>query len=194
MQEVSHLLVSLRSEEVYDPSPGFFAGVMQHVGERRSRAFLCEPLFARSGLRAPAGVRIADDPGGPRRIPGHPRNRFPTGPSPEAVMAQQDSPLSIPPPRRTICWSRSRPMSSTSLLERRRSRNSWNPKLACAVALVLVFLCGGALGALLMDLRVHNRMRPPAFDTTAGTDAVLRTAPKGTGPHPRPVRADSKRA
>ena len=59
-------------------------------------------------------------------------------------------------------------MSSTSLLDRAAVRSSWNPKLACAVTLVLVFLCGGALGALLMDLRVHNRMRPPAFETTAG--------------------------
>src|ERR1044071_7109856 len=59
-------------------------------------------------------------------------------------------------------------MSSTSLLERAAVRNSWNPKLACAVALILVFLCGGAVGALLMDLRVHNRLRPPAFDTAAG--------------------------
>jgi hypothetical protein len=36
------------------------------------------------------------------------------------------------------------------------------------VALTLVFLCGGALGALFMDLRVHNRYRTPVFDTPVG--------------------------
>src|SRR5215471_2237046 len=61
-------------------------------------------------------------------------------------------------------------MSSTSVLEKPGARSSWNPKVACALALVLVFLCGGALGAMLMDLRVHSRlrMRTPAFDTAAG--------------------------
>src|SRR5689334_17595720 len=59
-------------------------------------------------------------------------------------------------------------MSSSSLLEGSSIRTAWNPKAACALALVLVFLCGGAVGALLMDLRVHNRMRPASFDTAAG--------------------------
>jgi hypothetical protein len=59
-------------------------------------------------------------------------------------------------------------MSSTSLLERAAVRTSWNPKVACGVALVLVFLCGTAVGALVMDFRVHDRMRAPAFDTAAG--------------------------
>lgn len=35
--------------------------------------------------------------------------------------------------------------------------------MACAAVLTLVFLCGAAAGALIMDLGVHNRMRPPAF-------------------------------
>lgn len=59
-------------------------------------------------------------------------------------------------------------MSSTSLIEKVAVRRSWNPKVACAVALALVFLCGSAAGALLMDLRIHNRLRPAAFDTAAG--------------------------
>jgi hypothetical protein len=42
-------------------------------------------------------------------------------------------------------------------MERTRTSRWWNPKLACAVALGLVFLCGAASGALVMDLRVHNR-------------------------------------
>lgn len=44
----------------------------------------------------------------------------------------------------------------------------WNPKVACALALALVFLCGGAVGALSMDLIVHNRQRTPSFDTSGG--------------------------
>jgi hypothetical protein len=59
-------------------------------------------------------------------------------------------------------------MSSTSLMERAAAGRSWDPKVACAVALTLVFLCGGALGALVMDLGVHNRYRTPVFDTPAG--------------------------
>lgn len=44
---------------------------------------------------------------------------------------------------------------------------SWNPKMACALALGLVFLVGAATGALLMDFKVH-RNRIPAFETPAG--------------------------
>ena len=46
--------------------------------------------------------------------------------------------------------------------------SSWNPKLVCAVSLALVFLCGSVAGALVMDLGVHNRQRPPAFETAQG--------------------------
>ena len=45
---------------------------------------------------------------------------------------------------------------------------SWNPKLACALALVLVFLCGAAAGAVAMNLGVHKSLHQPAFDTPAG--------------------------
>src|SRR5215471_9713297 len=58
-------------------------------------------------------------------------------------------------------------MSSTSLLERTTAGRSWDPKVACAIALTLVFLCGGALGAILMDFRVHNRARTQVFDNPA---------------------------
>jgi hypothetical protein len=58
---------------------------------------------------------------------------------------------------------------STNLLESPAvGRSGWNPKVACAVSLVLVFLCGAVLGALTMDLVVHNRQRAPAFDTSGG--------------------------
>lgn len=60
-------------------------------------------------------------------------------------------------------------MNSASLLERTAPGRSWNPKAACALALALVFLCGAASGALVMDFRVHNRNRTPsaAFDAAA---------------------------
>ena len=45
---------------------------------------------------------------------------------------------------------------------------TWNPKLACAVTLGLVFLCGAAAGAVAMNLGVHNLLHQPGFDTAAG--------------------------
>jgi hypothetical protein len=49
-------------------------------------------------------------------------------------------------------------------MEKAGPSRSWNPKLACALALGLVFLCGAASGALVMDLRVHNRPRTLSSD------------------------------
>ncbi len=45
---------------------------------------------------------------------------------------------------------------------------SWDPKVVCAVTLALVFLCGAAAGAVVMNLGVHTRFHQPAFDTAAG--------------------------
>jgi len=39
--------------------------------------------------------------------------------------------------------------------------------------LVLVFLAGAVVGALFIDLRVHNRTSPPAFDTPQGKTAFF---------------------
>lgn len=59
-------------------------------------------------------------------------------------------------------------MSSTSVTDRAPvSGKSWNPKLACGITLLLVFLCGSAAGALVMDLGVH-RTRIPSFETPQG--------------------------
>lgn len=58
--------------------------------------------------------------------------------------------------------------SSPGLLDRLVVGSAWSPKLVAAVSLSLVFLCGGVLGALVMDLGVHNRQRPPAFETAQG--------------------------
>ena len=57
---------------------------------------------------------------------------------------------------------------STSVLEKPSSTKVLDPRLACGLALVLIFLCGAAVGALVMDLRVHNRAAAPAFDTPQG--------------------------
>jgi anti-sigma factor RsiW len=92
MQDVSHLLVSLRSEEVYDRSPGFFAGVMQRVGESRTApsfaslfsldlAFGRRLVFASLMTLAILGGYLVTR-----------ETDSPAGPSPEAVMAQQDMP------------------------------------------------------------------------------------------------------
>lgn len=58
--------------------------------------------------------------------------------------------------------------SSPGLLERFSVGNAWSPRLVASVSLALVFLVGGVFGALVMDLGVHNRQRPPAFETTQG--------------------------
>ena len=62
---------------------------------------------------------------------------------------------------------------NTNLLERPVAGRSWDPKVACAVTLILVFLCGGAVGALVMDLGVHNRSHQAAFETPAGKRAYF---------------------
>jgi len=62
---------------------------------------------------------------------------------------------------------------STSVLDKAAPWRLWNPRYACATALVLVFLCGAAVGALVMDLGVHNRAHPPAFDTPQGRAAFF---------------------
>ncbi len=62
---------------------------------------------------------------------------------------------------------------SISVLERSVPARLWNPRFACGIALALVFLCGAAVGALVMDFGVHNRTSPPAFDTPQGRAAFF---------------------
>jgi Spy/CpxP family protein refolding chaperone len=57
---------------------------------------------------------------------------------------------------------------STNLLERTSIGRGLDPRVACAVVLALVFLCGAAAGAVAMNLGVHNRFHQPAFGTAAG--------------------------
>src|SRR5215475_4445814 len=49
----------------------------------------------------------------------------------------------------------------------------WDPRVACVVTLTLVFLCGVAAGALVMNLNFHTHLHQPAFDTPAGKAAYF---------------------
>jgi hypothetical protein len=92
MRDVSQLFVSLRSDEGFDPSPGFFATVRQQVEDRRlvptfaglfamDFAFGRRLVFASLLTLAVLGSYLVST-----------EIEYPTGPSPEAVMAEQDSP------------------------------------------------------------------------------------------------------
>src|SRR5580700_9828892 len=63
--------------------------------------------------------------------------------------------------------------TNPGLLERLSVTGTWNPKLVAAMSMSLVFLCGGVFGALVMDLGVHNRQRPPAFETAQGQSMLF---------------------
>ena len=56
---------------------------------------------------------------------------------------------------------------SSATLGRIVTSRPWFPRLASAVTILLVFLCGAALGAVIMNLG-HARLHQPAFDTPAG--------------------------
>ena len=63
--------------------------------------------------------------------------------------------------------------TSPGLLDRLAVSTSWSPRLVATASLTLVFLCGAVAGALVMDLGVHNRQRPPAFETAQGQSVYL---------------------
>ena len=92
MQDVSRLFDSLRTEEPWEASPGFYAGVVRQVGERPAApsfanffsldfAFGRRVAFACLLTLAILGSYLVTREAG-----------LPAGPSPEAVMAQQNSP------------------------------------------------------------------------------------------------------
>jgi anti-sigma factor RsiW len=92
MQDVSQLFASLRSEEIESPAPGFYARVMEQVGERMAVPSLANMfglnlawgrrlIFASLLTLAVLGGYLASRESG-----------YAAGPSPEAVMAQQESP------------------------------------------------------------------------------------------------------
>jgi anti-sigma factor RsiW len=92
MQDVSQLFVSLRSEELFDPSPGFYACVREQVNVRKSvptfaGLFTMDFAFGRRlvfasllTLAVLGGYLVSSE------------IEYQAGPSPEAVMAEQDSP------------------------------------------------------------------------------------------------------
>lgn len=92
MREMATLFGSLRTEEVLDPAPGFYAGVMRRVEERKPApsfaslfaldfAFGRRLVFASLLTLAVLGTFLATN-----------EAQSPVGPSPEAIMAQQELP------------------------------------------------------------------------------------------------------
>src|SRR4051795_5452983 len=59
---------------------------------------------------------------------------------------------------------------SPNLLAKGTLGRSWDPKVACMITLTLVFLCGAAAGAVVMNIGMHNRLHQPSFDTAAGRE------------------------
>ena len=57
---------------------------------------------------------------------------------------------------------------SPNLIEKVTFTRSWDPRAVCAITLALVFLCGAAAGAVVMNLGVHNRLPRAGFDTPEG--------------------------
>ena len=57
---------------------------------------------------------------------------------------------------------------SPRVLEKVTFSKAWDPRIVCAVTLALVFLCGAATGAVVMNMGVHTRLHQPKFDSAAG--------------------------
>jgi anti-sigma factor RsiW len=92
IQDLSELFVSLQSEETLEQAPGFYARVIKRVGERQAVPsfagfFALDLAFARR--LALAALLIFAILGSYLVIR---EGEYPTGLSPETVMAQQNSP------------------------------------------------------------------------------------------------------
>jgi anti-sigma factor RsiW len=92
MQDVSQLFVSLKSEEICEPSPGFYAGVVRQVEKETAApsfagvfaldfAFARRLVFASLLVLAVLGSYLVSR-----------ETEYPAGPSPEAILAQEDAP------------------------------------------------------------------------------------------------------
>lgn len=55
-----------------------------------------------------------------------------------------------------------------NFMEKTTFSRTWDPRVVCVITLALVFMCGAAAGAVVMNLGVHTRLHQPAFDTAAG--------------------------
>jgi hypothetical protein len=62
---------------------------------------------------------------------------------------------------------------SHNLLVRRPLSRYYNPKVAGAITLILVFLCGAVVGALAMNLGVHARLHRAPFWSDSGKAIYL---------------------
>src|SRR5690242_11669360 len=92
MQDVSVLFADLRTGEPVEAAPGFYARVMQRVEDRRPAPSIAE-LFARNlifGRRLALSCLLTLAVLGSYLVSRE--TRYAPEPSPEAVMAQQDSP------------------------------------------------------------------------------------------------------
>ena len=91
MQEVSQMFASLRREDEWEPSPGFYAGVVRRV-ERQARPSLAS-LF---NLNFALGRRLAFASLVVLAVMGSylitRETSYSAGPSPDTVMAEQNSP------------------------------------------------------------------------------------------------------
>ena len=92
MREISQMFEALAPQEGIEPAPGFYARVMQQVGGRRAAPsfaslFALDTVFARRLVFASLLMLAALGSFLVSR-----EAEYPSGPSPEVVMAQQDSP------------------------------------------------------------------------------------------------------
>ena len=92
MQEVSQWFGALKVAEELEPAPGFLRAGDAAGGRPPGGALLRRLLRPGFRLRPAVGVCLAADAGGAGQLPGSCESGYPTGLSPEAVMAQQDSP------------------------------------------------------------------------------------------------------
>ena len=61
----------------------------------------------------------------------------------------------------------------SSVVANRALTGSRRVNLAGALTLVLIFICGGLVGALVMDTMIHGRARPVGFDSIDGKAAYF---------------------
>ena len=92
MQEVSRMFVSLRPEEEWQPSPGFYAGVVDRLEVQVARPWLASwfSLDFVFGRRLAFAALVMFAVLGSYLVTRE--TSYPTGPSPASLMAQENSP------------------------------------------------------------------------------------------------------
>jgi hypothetical protein len=61
----------------------------------------------------------------------------------------------------------------SSVISNRALTGNRRVNLAGALTLLLIFICGGVVGALVMDTMIHNRTRTVGFDSIDGKAAYF---------------------